>query len=382
MSKDYLVFGAPNIGDEEINAVVSTLKSGWIGTGPRVSEFENSFKDYVGGKYAVAVSSCTSALHLSMIAIGLKSGDEVIVPAMTFAATANAVIHAGGTPIFADVHIDSMVLTESEIRRKITNKTKAIIPVHFAGYPCDLDMIFKIADEFGLAVIQDCAHAIETEFKGKKVGSYPGISCFSFYVTKNITCSEGGMIITDSEEIANKLKVLALHGMSKDAWKRFSDSGYKHYDVVVSGFKYNMTDIQASLGLVQLNKIELFYQKRKLIWDYYQTELASLPVKTPMMVEDQLGKHALHLFPILIESNKNSLTRDKVINFLHERNIGTGVHYTSLHLHSVFKSKYNLESIDFPNSKYISDRTLSLPLSSKMTVDDAKFVADNLKELF
>jgi dTDP-4-amino-4,6-dideoxygalactose transaminase len=378
LRKEYLVFGSPIIENEEINAVINTFKSKWIGTGPRVNEFESLFGEYIGVKYAIAVSSCTAGLHLSVIALGINPGDEIIVPAMTFAATANAVIHANAVPILVDVDKWNMTIDFDDIERKITEKTKAIIPVHFAGRAVDIDKLTSIAEKYGLKIIHDTAHAVETEFKGKKIGTYKDISSYSFYVTKNITTIEGGMVTTNDEELANRIKINALHGMDKDAWKRFSDDGYKHYQIVFPGFKYNMTDIQASIGIEQLNKVERFAKRRKDIWDYYNKELADLPIFLPTEVQPDT-KHAYHLYTILLDIDKLNLSRDQLMKKLHEMKIGTGVHYISLHLHEFYKNTFNYRENDFPNSKFISDRTLSIPLSANLTDQDVDDVISALK---
>ena len=232
MRKNFLVFGSPLIEQPEIDEVVASMKSGWLGTGPKVHKFEEMFREYKGAKFAIALNSCTVALHLSMVAIDIKTGDEVIVPTMTFAATANAVIHAGGIPVFIDCEEDTMNSNPEDIERKITSKTKAILPVHFAGRSRDMDAIVDIAKKNHLKIVEECAHAIETEYQGKKIGTFGDLGCFSFYVTMNIVTGEGGIVITDNEDYANQVKILGLHGMSKDAWKRFSDKGYKHYQVV------------------------------------------------------------------------------------------------------------------------------------------------------
>ena len=250
MNKDYLIFGAPFIEPEEIEEVVRTLSSGWIGTGPRVQRFEDNFKLYKKASNAVAVSSCSAALHLSLLASELKPGDEVIVPAMTFCATVNAIIHSGVTPVMADVDPRTMNIDPKNIQDRITKKTKAILLVHFAGRPCKMDEITDIANQHNLLVIEDCAHAIESEYKGKHCGTFGDYGCFSFYVTKNITTGEGGMVVCKDEEQSSNIKTMALHGLSKDAWSRFSDIGYKHYSVKVAGFKYNMTDIQAAIARI------------------------------------------------------------------------------------------------------------------------------------
>jgi dTDP-4-amino-4,6-dideoxygalactose transaminase len=381
MRNKYLVFGSPIIEDEEISEVVNTLKSGWIGSGPKVSRFEDEFKEYIGSKYAVAVSSCTAGLHLSMLALGIEMDDEVLVPAMTFAATANAVIHAGAKPVLVDVDKRDMTIHPEDIKNKITKKTRAIIPVHFAGRSCEIDAINEIAENYNLKIIHDAAHAIETEYHGKRIGTYNDIANFSFYVTKNISTAEGGMVTTNDEEIANKIKIYGLHGMSKDAWKRFSDDGYKHYQVVYPGFKYNMTDIQASLGLAQMKKINKFYNRREVIWKRYKERLKNLPLILPPDPEPDT-KHAYHLFTILVDTNKTNLTRDKVLQNLHEKNIGTGVHYLALHYHPFYQEKYGYKIGDFPNAEFISDRTFSIPFSAKLTDEDVEDVITALHEVF
>ena len=258
LRKDFLIFGSPIIEEPEINEVMDSLKKGWLGTGPKVEQFENSFAAYKGVNHAVALNSCTAALHLSLLAANLKPGDEVITTPMTFCATINAIIHAGAIPVLADVNPLTMNIDPQQVEEKITKKTKVILPVHFAGRPCEMDAIMDIAKRHNLKVIEDCAHAIETEYKGKKTGTFGDFGCFSFYVTKNIVTGEGGMVISSRDEDSSRIKVLALHGMSKDAWKRFGDEGYKHYSVVECGFKYNMMDIQAAIGIHQLKRIEAY----------------------------------------------------------------------------------------------------------------------------
>ncbi|MCX8011388.1 MAG: DegT/DnrJ/EryC1/StrS family aminotransferase [Ignavibacteria bacterium] len=378
MRKEYLIFGSPKIEKEEIDEVVKTLKSGWIGTGPKVKQFEEDFKNYIGCEFAIAVSSCTAALHLAMIALELEPDAEVIVPTMTFAATANAVIHAGAKPVLADVDKFKMTLTSESILSKITSKTRAIIPVHFGGRACNIQELQSIAEKYNLKLIHDTAHAIETEFNGKKIGSFNDFGCYSFYVTKNVVTAEGGMVTTNDEKLADKIKILALHGMSKDAWKRYSDDGYKHYEVVYAGFKYNMTDIQASLGIHQLKNIEKNSARRKEIWNYYKSSLKHLPIFLPPEPEPNT-RHAYHLFTILLDTDKVKLTRDEVLTKLHKMNIGTGVHYIALHLQPFYKEKFGYKRGDFPNAEFISDRTFSIPFSAKLTDEDVEDVVEALK---
>jgi dTDP-4-amino-4,6-dideoxygalactose transaminase len=380
MRENFLVFGSPMIEQPEIDEVVASLKSGWLGTGPKAHKFEEMFKEYKGTKYAVALNSCTAALHLSMLAIGIKPGDEVIVPTMTFASTASVVIHAGGVPVFVDCEKDTMNIDPEDIERKISPKTKAIIPVHFAGRACNIDAIMDIAQRYDLKVVEDCAHAIETEYHGKKAGTFGDLGCFSFYVTKNIVTGEGGMAITDNEEYANRMKIMALHGMSKDAWKRFSDSGYKHYQVLYPGYKYNMMDIQAAIGIHQLPRVDKYWKRRQEIWTRYNEAFKDLPVFTPAPIEHGT-RHAYHLYTLLLDiANLNlNITRDKFLEEMTKRNIGVGVHYIALHLHPYYQKTFGYKRGDFPNAEWISDRTVSLPVSAKLSDEDVEDVIEAVK---
>ncbi len=370
---DYLVFGSPQLLEAEIDEVVETLRSAWIGTGPRVERFEEAFGTYVGARHAVAVHSCTAALHLAMVALNLRSGDEVIVPAMTFASTANAVIHAGGRPVLADVDRHTMCLTGAEVNRRLTERTCAVIPVHFAGRPCEIESIVALARGGDLAVIEDCAHAIEAHVGGRHAGTFGDFGAFSFYVTKNVTTGEGGMIATASAQRAERIKRLALHGLSADAWKRFSDEGFKHYEVVEPGFKYNMMDLQAALGLHQLARVEENLRRRQEIWARYDEAFASLPVFLPPP-EAPGTRHARHLYTPLLDIDRLAATRDEILIALHKENIGTGVHYRALHLHPYYREVFGYRRGDFPDAEWISDRTLSLPLSPKLTAADVESV--------
>lgn len=380
MRKKMLVYGSPMIEGAEIAEVVKTMKSGWLGTGPKVAQFEEMFRAYKGSPYAMAMNSCTAALHVSMLAAGLRPGDEVIVPTMTFAATANAVIHAGCKPVFADCEKDTMNIDPKDIERKITGKTRAIIPVHFAGRPCNMDAIMTVARTHQLKVIEDCAHAIETEYNGKKMGTFGDIGCFSFYVTKNIVTGEGGMAITKNEEYATQIKILALHGMSKDAWKRFGDEGYKHYQVVYAGFKYNMMDLQASIGIHQLKRIDKYWKKREKLWFQYNKAFKNLPVFTPKDPESNT-KHAYHLYTLLIDIDKAKVSRDQFLTEMTKRKIGVGVHYIALHLQPYYQKMYGYKRGDFPNAEWVSDRTVSIPLSAKLTPGDVSDVIGAVKDI-
>lgn len=378
MREDFLVFGAPDIGESEIAEVVDTLRSGWLGTGPKVLEFEENIKTYKESSFATAVNSCTAGLHLSLIVAGIQAGDEVITTPMTFCATINAIIHAGGTPVLADIDPLTKNISVSEIEKKITDKTKAIVPVHFAGYPCDMDRIMELAGNHNLKVIEDCAHAIETTYKGRKVGSIGDFGCLSFYVTKNIVTGEGGMILCKREEDAARLKILALHGMTKDAWNRFGSDGYKHYRVVECGYKYNMMDIQAALGIHQLKRVEENWLKRQKIWRQYQESFSDLPISLPPEAPSDC-RHGYHLYTIGI-SSESGLLRDDVLNELTKRKIGSGVHYQSVTEQPFYQENYGWKVTDCPIAYEVGQQSLSLPLSSKLTQEDVLDVIQAVKQ--
>jgi dTDP-4-amino-4,6-dideoxygalactose transaminase len=365
----YIVFGSPTIDREAIAAVAQTMETCWIGTGPRVHEFEAEFARYVEAKHALATSSCTAALHLAMVASGVGAGDEVITTPMTFCATANAILHTGATPVFADCQRESMNIDPAAIEAAITSRTKAIVPVHFAGRPADMDAITAIARRHNLLVIEDAAHAIESRYHGRKIGSIGHLTCFSFYVTKNMTTGEGGMVTTNDAALAEKIRVLGLHGLSADAWNRFSDAGYRHYDVVWPGFKYNLTDIAASLGLSQLPKLGGWLKRREELWHRYDQAFAGLPLTTPAApAPDTL--HARHLYTILLDA-KGPLSRDAFMAEMHRRQIGTGVHYRALHVHPYYRDRWNFRPEQFPTAFAIGQSTVSLPLMPKLTDEDA-----------
>jgi dTDP-4-amino-4,6-dideoxygalactose transaminase len=377
----FLVFGSPLIEQPEIDEVVAALKSGWIGTGPKVEQFENDFKTYKGADHAVALNSCTAALHLSILAAELKPGDEVITTAMTFSATVNAVINAGGVrPVLVDIDTVSMNIDPDRIEEKITPRTRAILPVHFAGRPCNMDAICAIAEKHGLKIIEDCAHAIETEYKGRKAGTIGDFGCFSFYVTKNIITGEGGMVLTRREEDAARIKTLALHGMSKDAWKRFSDEGYRHYFVTEAGFKYNMTDIQAAIGIHQIKRIEHYWKRRREIWGRYNDAFKDLPVVLPLGTEPDT-RHALHLYTILIDKEKAGITRDEFLDAMTRENIGVGVHYLSIPEHPFYQKTFGWKPEDYPNAMRTGRQTVSLPISAKLTHQDVEDVIEAVRNI-
>lgn len=373
----FLVFGQPDIQEAEIAEIVDSLRKNWLGTGPKVAQFEREFAAYKGVAGAAAVNSCTAGLHLALLAAGIGPGDEVITTPLTFCATANVVIHAGGTPVIADVDPATLNLDPEAVRRKITKRTKALMPVHFAGRLCDMDALMAIAREHGLKVVEDCAHAIETEAQGRKAGTFGDFAAFSFYATKNMTTGEGGMVVAQKPEDLARVRTLGLHGLSKDAWKRFSDAGYQHYSVVEAGFKYNMMDLQAALGIHQLRRVEAMWQRRREIWAQYMERLADLPLVLPAPVEPGT-RHAYHLFTVQV-SDDARVTRDDVLNGLTAHKIGVGVHYVALTDQPYYQKTLRWGPEDAPEATAIGRRVLSLPNQPKMTDRDVGDVVAALR---
>ncbi len=367
--ESFLVFGSPQIEDADIESVVECLRSGWIGTGPRTHRFEAMFRDYKRSEHAIAVGSCTAALHLSMLVMGLNPGDEVITTPLTFCATVNAIIHAGGTPVLADIDPVTMNLTPKQVESKITSRTRAIVVVHFGGRPCDMDEICEIANRNNITLIEDCAHAIESRHKGRETGTFGRFGCFSFYATKTVVTGEGGMVLARNKDDADAIRTLALHGLSKDAWKRFGDDCYQHYSVVDAGFKYNMTDIQASLGIHQLGRVETNWCRRQEVWQRYTEAFADLPVTLPAPPKPET-RHAYHLYTLLIDPSRARMGRDEFLSRMTEERIGVGVHYTSLTEHPYYQERFGWRPEDLPNAMSVGRQTVSLPLSAKLTNED------------
>jgi len=368
MSDPFIIFGAPDIQEPEIEEVVDSLRTGWLGTGPKVKRFEQAFAAYKGvqPEQVAALNSCTAALHVSLIAAGIGPGDEVITTAMTFCATVNAIIHAGATPVLADIDPDTLNISAREIESKITPKTRAILPVHFAGRACDMDAIMSIATAHNLIVVEDCAHAIETEWRGQAIGTFGDFACFSFYVTKNVATGEGGMVIARSQSAVERIKILSLHGMSKDAWHRFGDSGYKHYYVVDAGFKYNMMDLQAAIGLHQLARVEDAWLKRRKIWQRYQAELCDLPLTLPNEWPIHI-RHAHHLYTVCVSPTDSHIDRDDFVAAMSAAGIGVGVHYQCLAAHPFYQERFGWKPEDYPAANEYGCTTVSLPLSPNLS---------------
>jgi dTDP-4-amino-4,6-dideoxygalactose transaminase len=381
MRDTFLPFSTPTIEDAEINEVVDSLRSGWITTGPKVKRFEEAFKAYVGARYAVPLTSATAGLHLTLRALKIEEGDEIITTPMTFASTVSMIILCGGTPVLADIEPGTLNIDVNEVRKKITPRTKAIIPVHFAGQSCDMDPLFALAKEHGLIVIEDAAHAVGAEYKGHKIGSLDSISIFSFHPNKNITTGEGGMVCTPDENLAEEISLMKFHGLSREAWKRFAASGSPNYDILLPGFKYNMMDIQAAIGIHQLPKLDGFIDHRKEIAEFYNREFIDVPELALPAYAPYKQRHAWHLYTPLVRIEQLTIDRDRFMEELKKLNIGSGLHYKAIHHHAWYRENMYIADSELPNASYASERILSLPLFPKMSMDDARDVVTAVKEV-
>jgi dTDP-4-amino-4,6-dideoxygalactose transaminase len=363
---DFLPFHRSDVGEEEVSEVLEVLRSGWLTTGPKVREFEREFAAMVGAEHAVAVNSCTAALHLALEAAGVSEGDEVLVPTMTFAATAEVVTYFKARPVLIDCEPNTLNLNTDRIRQAVTDKTKAIIPVHFAGHPCDLRPIHAIAQDHHLSVIEDAAHALPARF--------------SFYATKNITTGEGGMVTTNNAEWAARMRMMSLHGLSRDAWNRYSAQGSWYYEILSPGFKYNLTDIAAALGLAQLKKCERFWKGRERYAALYREGFQDLPeIVCPPTAADV--QHAWHLYVIQLNLDLLRIGRDEFIRQLQQAGVGCSVHFIPLHLHPYHRDRGNYRPEDFPVASQVFQRIVSLPLYSKMTEDEVNRVIETVRDL-
>lgn len=376
----FLPYHQPSIDADDEQAVLETLRSGWITTGPRTKTFEHTLAEYVGAARAVAVNSCTAALHLALEAAGVGSGDEVITSPITFASTANVIVHRGARPVFADVQPDTLNIDVDRLEAAITPRTKAVIPVDFAGHPADLDAIMALARNRNLVVIEDAAHSIGAEYGGRRVGGIADMTAFSFYATKNITSGEGGALTTNNIEWAERIAIMALHGISRDAWKRYGSEGYKHWDIIYPGYKYNMFDLQGALVLSQLAKIDRFWKRRvslKATLDAGLSDIAEIdrPGERPGI------KHAYHLYPIIVRTEALNADRDTIMNAIQAENVGIGVHFRAVHLHPYYQETFGFRRGDFPNAEYYSDRTISLPLYPRMSDADADDVVAAVRKV-
>jgi dTDP-4-amino-4,6-dideoxygalactose transaminase/glycosyltransferase involved in cell wall biosynthesis/ubiquinone/menaquinone biosynthesis C-methylase UbiE len=367
----FLPFGAPCLGDEEVEEVAATLRSGWIGTGPRAERFEEEFAAYVGARHAVSLSSCTAGLFLSLLAAGVGPGDEVITTPLTFAATVNVIEHAGARPVLADVDPSTLNLDPSQVERAVTPRTRAVIPVHFGGLPCDMDALNRVAEARGLAVVEDAAHATGARYRGRMAGALARAASFSFYANKNLTTGEGGMVTTDDAELAERVRLLRLHGLSGDAWRRFSTRRLMRSDVLAPGYKLNMTDIAAALGLHQLRKQERFMETRERYAAIYDEAFAGLPARRqPRPAAPSADRHALHLYTLVLEEGRWRVPRDEVVAALLAENVGAAIHYRAVHTHPFYRDKYGFRPEDFPHAFAVGESILSLPLTPAMSERD------------
>lgn len=370
--------------EEAIADVADSIRSGWLTMGPKTILFEKNFAGYVGASYALAVNSATAGLHCALTALGIGAGDEVITTPMTFAATANAILFTGAKPVFADIDRETLDIVPENIERAVTKKTKAVMPVHFAGTPCDMDEIEAIADAHGLAVVEDAAHALGAEYKGRRIGADRGarrLSVFSFHPTKNITTGEGGMVCTQDEDLAEKIMMLRQNGMSRGAWNRYAAKGSANYDIFFPGLKYTMTDIQAAIGNSQLPELENFNRRRARIVAFYMRELADVPGIILPKPAPWAHKHSWHIFTPFVDIDLLGFSRDEFIARMKERNIGTALHYQALHLFSCYGGITGMGRGSLPEAEYVSDRIVSLPLFPAMIDEDAHDVVRAVKEV-
>ncbi len=380
MRKNFLPFALPSIDETEIAEVVDTLKSGWITTGPKTAEFAKRFAKACGVSYAVPVNSCTAALHLALVASGIGPGDEVITSTMTFCSTANVIVHTGATPILADIDQETLCIDPRNIERKLSDKTKAIIPVHYGGHPCEMDDIRIITESRNITIIEDAAHSPFAEYKSKTVGTLGDAGCFSFYATKNITTAEGGMLTTNDKKLADTASSLSLHGMSKDAWDRYGEKGTWYYEVTLPGFKYNMFDIQAALGLCQLARYEELQARRDEIAAAYHTAFAGHPALIVPIARDHV-RHVWHLYPIRLRPEALKIDRAAFIKEMQARKIGTSVHFIPVHLHPYYRDTYGYKRGDFPVAEAAYDNLISLPIYPRMTDTDVQDVIDAVLDI-
>jgi perosamine synthetase len=377
MKNDFLLFHKPFISEEEVDEIVDTVRSGWISMGPKTIRFEDNFSNYLGVKKSIAVSSWTAAGHLTLEAFGIKEGDEVIVPTMTFPATAEIVCYFKAKPVIVDVDEDTLNISLDAIEKAITPKTKAIIPVHYAGQPCDLTEIHDLARKHNLKVLEDAAHALPAEYKGEKIGTISDVTCFSFYATKTLSTGEGGMICTNNEEIAERCKIMRLHGINRDAWKRYTESGSWYYEVVAPGYKYNFTDLQASLGIPQLKKVDAMWESRKRIAAKYTEALKELDTIQLHTIKPDRDS-SWHLFPVRLHLDRLTKNRAQIINELRQRNVGVGVHFMPVHQHLYYSETFNLNDDDYPVASAAFPRLMSLPIYPGMIDENVDRVIDVL----
>ena len=379
MSVD-LPFHKAWLGKEEHQEVEDTLNSGWLTTGPKTQKFEEAFKDYIGCKHAVALNSCTAGLNLALALQGFPEGDEVITTPMTFPATANAILLQRLKPVFVDIEPGTLTIDPRKIEAKMTPRTRAIIPVHFAGHPCDMTPIQELADQSKLVIIEDAAHALESEYKGQKIGNTGNATSFSFYANKNITTGEGGMLVTNDDDLAEIVRIMRLQGISRDAWKRFGKSGFSQWELQLPGYKYNMADINAALGIHQLKKVDRFLKIRKTYAKIYDEAFQKVPELETLETRDY-AELSHHLYIIALRLDQLSITRDEFIDAIQSAGIGVAVHYKAIHLQPFYAKEFSTQLATYPIATSYSYRIISLPLYPRMSIDDIERVIEVVTEV-
>jgi dTDP-4-amino-4,6-dideoxygalactose transaminase len=382
MSEQFLPFSRPSISRAAIDEVVACLESGWITTGPRVAQFTANLKQYLSAPHVLPLASATAGLHLALLAMDLQPGDEVITTPLTFAATLNVIVLAGAKPVLIDIDPDTLNMDLTLLESAITEKTRVIMPVHFAGLPVDLDVLYHIANTHGLRVIEDAAHAIGTEYKGQRIGSFGDTQVFSFHPNKNMTTGEGGCVTTTNAELAKRVELLRFHGIDREAWSRFSKSGSQDYEIVLPGFKYNMMDIQAALGLHQLDELDGFIERRTELAYRYQEALVDWPQWTLPGTPEFPHRHAWHLYTPLINEHVARMTRDEFMQKMKEKNIGTGLHYKAVHLYPYYREQFGFKPGDYPHAEDAGARIVSLPLFPSMSDAEHDRVLDVMYSIF
>jgi dTDP-4-amino-4,6-dideoxygalactose transaminase len=382
MSEEFLPFSRPTISQAAIDEVVACLESGWLTTGPRVAKFTGNLQTYLSAKLVLPIASATAGLHLALLAMNLQPGDEVITTPLTFAATLNTIVLAGGKPVLVDIDPHTLNLDLNQLEQAITNRTRVIMPVHFAGLAVDLDEIYALADTHDLRVLEDAAHAMGTEYKGKRIGSFGDTQVFSFHPNKNMTTGEGGCVVTTDENLAKQVSLLRFHGIDREAWNRHSKSGSQDYEVVLPGFKYNMMDLQAAIGLHQLTELESFILRRTELAERYQEGLMDWPQWTLPTAPSFIHRHAWHLYTPLLNLEEAGMTRDEFMTAMKEKNIGTGLHYRAVHLYPFYRDHFGFAPGDFPNAEDVSERIVSLPLFPSMTDAEHDRVLDVMYTIF
>ena len=379
--ENWMPFCLPDVSEAEIESVTAAVRSGWWAKGPRTIEFEKKFAEYVGAKHCIGVNSCTAALHLALLTAGIGPGDEVITTPLTFASSANTILHVGATPVFADIDMDTGLIDPAEIERKITPRTRAVVPVHYSGLAADIGRIGELCDAHGLFLSEDAAHAVETRYNGELIGHHPrGTVSYSFYATKNLACGEGGALVTDDDDIAQRARVLSCHGMSAGAWNRYGKEGSWRYDIEEPGYKYNMFDIQASLALVQLARMDDMQRRRFACVKVYEEAFRDVPELILQKTPAYCG-HSRHLYILRIDESRLTITRDQFIEELKKRNVGVSVHFIALHTMSAYVKRFGYRPEDFPKAYAYSESEISLPLYATLGVENARYVADSVLDI-